>query len=739
VVLKLRLFLTSISGVGLSGGQKARVALARAIYSNARILLLDDPISALDASTAESIVRKCLAGDLVKGRIAVMVTHRTHLVHQIASQFVEISSRHLIVTSEDPFKDVGYSDQIEETSAPEGGAEQDQKLKGDGLAQQFIEEEHREEGGIKGKVWIAFIQAGKYWWIFLFAMMALTRLANLIQTWFFKSWGEAYGESTTMGAISFHSADRSVFPEVTPFLGTATKSWDPIDYLPSPLDDLKPWLILLLVVSTSQALSLILYAISQTSAVYATGKVIFEKAMLSVTHASFRFYDVTPIGRIMNRLTSDIQTLDMALTYFGHTLFFFSLFISSIIIIAAVSPFFLLFSALLMGVFVIVFQQFLPASRSLKRLETSSLSPLYTIFGELLQDQGLTIVRAFHAQPSFYNRVIGAVDTYQGYGHFYSAVQNWLSLRYELISSTATFALTAIALVTNLSPGLTAFVLLNASNFIAATHTLCMRLGDLQTEFISVERLVELLETEQEPPGTLHPPASWPRFGSDITFDHVTVRYAPHLDPSLKDITLHIPGGSTTAVIGRTGSGKSTLASAILNIVRAETGVITIDNVPLTDIHVQTLRQRVTFVPQDPVLFLGSIRQNLDPVDEFSDEECEAVLKRLSAASSGQTWTLDTQVESGGKNLSQGQRQLIGITRAVLRRSPIVILDEATASIDVATSVGLQQILREELQEATIIIVAHRVEAVKGADYLVVLDNGSVARQGKIDGEIEDA
>jgi ABC-type multidrug transport system fused ATPase/permease subunit len=281
-----------------------------------------------------------------------------------------------------------------------------------------------------------------------------------------------------------------------------------------------------------------------------------------------------------------------------------------------------------------------------------------------------------------------------------------------------------------------AFMLVNADKFVQAIHILCIQFGDLQTEFVSVERIVELLEIDQEPEGAVDPPASWPRFGSDIVFDNVTVRYAPDLDPSLTGISLQIPGGSTTAVIGRTGSGKSTLAAALLNIVRAESGVITIDNVALTDIKVKTLRRRVTFVPQDPVLFLGTIRQNLDPIDEFTDKECKAVLLRVCDASAEQSWSLRTQVESGGHNFSQGQRQLIGIARAVLRRSPIVILDEATASIDVATSMDLQRILREELKEAIIITIAHRVEAVKGADYFVVLENGKVTREGPVEGDL---
>jgi ABC-type multidrug transport system fused ATPase/permease subunit len=265
-----------------------------------------------------------------------------------------------------------------------------------------------------------------------------------------------------------------------------------------------------------------------------------------------------------------------------------------------------------------------------------------------------------------------------------------------------------------------------------ATHTLCLRFGDLQTEFVSVERIVDLLEIEQEPKGTVKPPASWPRFGSKIEFDKVTVRYAPHLEPSLTDVSLCIPGGKITAVIGRTGSGKSTLAAAILNVVRAEKGEIRIDGLPLTDIEVQTLRERITFIPQDPVLFSGTIHSNLDPTEAHTMEDCAAVLARVCASTSQSSWTLDTPVESGGRNLSQGQRQLIGITRAVLRRSPIIILDEATASIDVDTSMELQRIVREELKEATVVTVAHRVEAVRDAAWVVVLDGGRVKKEGPV-------
>ena len=177
-------------------------------------------------------------------------------------------------------------------------------------------------------------------------------------------------------------------------------------------------------------------------------------------------------------------------------------------------------------------------------------------------------------------------------------------------------------------------------------------------EFISVERVEELLHIDQEPKGTIDPPASWPGFNGEIQFDNATIRYAPNLDPAIKNATLTIPNGSTTAVMGRTGSGKSSLVSAILGVVRAESGRIIVDNIDVSEVLVEKLRQRITFLAQEPVLFAGTVRHNMDPLQDFSDEECVIALDRVCGP---QGWTLDTKIESGGRNISQGQRQLLGI------------------------------------------------------------------------------
>jgi ABC-type multidrug transport system fused ATPase/permease subunit len=708
------------------------------LYSRARILLLDDPISSLDHNTAERIIRKAFTGTLVKGRAVVLATHRTRLVQHIATQFVEVSHGRLSISNEDPFEGTSASTPTEQHAKQSDADAKDGKVVSEGQVSSFIKEENRESGGIKSIVWLTFILAAKWWWLLLAIMLTLTRLLSLAMSWFYKAWGEAYARGAkhiylaTQNFGHLKPSDIGILMELDGV--DAFLSFDPGDYLPAPQDNLKPWLVWLFVLAVVTTFSLLGYAVSQFTTVYTTSKNMYAATIKRVTYATFRFYDVTPAGQLLNRLTSDISVLDNALMYLGYTIFFATSWIMSVTVIALVSPIFLILAAVLMFVFVLVFWHFLPTSRNLKRLETVSLSPLFTHFGELLQSQGLTTIRAFHAQQSFSKSATEIVDQVQGYTHVYWSIQNWLMYRYQNIGGIASFLLTASALLTNLSPGLTAFMLNYSWTLITTTHTLCLRFGDLQTEFISVERIVELLNVELEPPGTRLPPASWPHFGAPINFRNVTVRYAPHLDPSLKDITLSIPGGCITAVIGRTGSGKSTLALALLNIVRAETGIIEIDGEPLSDIDVATLRRRVTFIPQEPVLFDGTIHANLDPVGEFDKAECAAVLDRI-AFSAGQQWELGDRVEAGGRNFSQGQRQLLGLTRAVLRHSPIVVMDEATASIDVETAMMLQAVIREEMSEATVLTVAHRVEAVRGADYVVVLEGGRVKRKGPV-GEI---
>ncbi|PQE13502.1 ABC transporter protein [Rutstroemia sp. NJR-2017a WRK4] len=688
------------NGIGLSGGQRARVALARAVYSNAKILFLDDPLSALDHQTAESIVKKCLTGSLVEGRIVVLVTHRTELCQGIAKQIIRISHGRAEIFDPEAVPSEVLNEAEEEVDGDEKETE-DQTAAA--IPEKFMEDEHREHGGVRASVYWDYIKAGtiKNWAVML-VFMAIFRLSTLAEAWFLKSWGEAYE-------------------------GQRTPSKDPLSRLPSPEVNIRPWLVGYFLLILSQSVIYVFREGTIQLVIYTAGKAMFITVMSKVVHATFRFYDVTPVGRLMNRLTSDINIIDGNLA--SHFTAFSAaaiVWLSSLVVIGSITPTFLAFAVVLTITLVKVYSLFLPSSQSLRRLEMVSLTPLLSNFGQLTD--GLGTIRAFCAQARFQEAIIVSTDGFQKMDHFYWSLQAWLICRFNVLSSVSTFLMTFLAVYTGVSPGLTAFVLSAAQRFVSGTSDLCRVYGQMQMDFVSVERIVELIHLDQEPAGEIDPPAYWPRLGGDIVFEDVSIRYAPHLDPSLKNISLTIKGGSTTALIGRTGSGKSTLALSLLATTLPCTGRILIDGIDISKVKIDTLRKRVTFLAQEPVLFPGTMRMNLDPTNEYSDEECASVLSKIALR---HNWTLDMNIDTGGKNLSQGQRQLVGLARALLRRSSIIIMDEATASIDKETAGKIQELIREELKESTVVTIAHRVEAVKGVDWCVVLEKGEVKEFGE--------
>jgi ABC-type multidrug transport system fused ATPase/permease subunit len=686
------------NGIGLSGGQRARVALARAVYSRPKILLLDDPLSALDDSTAESIARKLFGGSLLRTCTIVLVTYRVELIRPYASQFLEVTDSRIDVretgqpSSRASYDDIGANDESQQSTE---------------TAKEFIENEQCSKFGVRARVYWVYAKAGGLqWWLLQVIALLISQLLELLYVWYTKMWGEAYNS-------------------VDPFKFAASTSFAPISRFPPPEKNVEPWLLAFLLISVLQPLSALSFMVLETVVVYRVAKRLFMQVMHKVASATFQYYDVTPSGRLMNRLTTDMSNIDgKTSTQFVRFLLYLIALALSLAAIASIAPLFLIAAFALVIVFIYTFQIYLPTSQSLRRLECVSLSPLFTHFGDLLQ--GLTTVRAFKAQEQFQSRFFAAVDQYQSMDHFYWTLQTWLMYRLNNISAISTFLLTALAVCTGLSPGVTAFLLTAAQNFVEATHALCRQYGLLQMEFVSVERVEELLHVKQEPNGSVLPPARWPRYNGNIEFKNVTIRYAAHMDPALRDINIQIPGGSSIALVGRTGSGKSTFVQSLLAIVRAESGSILIDGIDVNKVDINVLRHRITYMAQEPVLFSGTIRDNLDPTREFTDDECQGALRRVM--SSRPSWTLNTTIAAGGANLSHGERQLIGITRAILRRSAVLLLDEATASIDYKTSEEIQQILREEMRQSTVITIAHRLEAVRDVDYIIKLSEGRIER-----------
>ncbi|KIX03561.1 uncharacterized protein Z518_07114 [Rhinocladiella mackenziei CBS 650.93] len=709
------------NGIGLSGGQKSRVALARAVYSRAQILVLDDPLSALDQQTAEWIVTKCLCGNLLEGRTVVLATHRIDVCQHVASQLIEMTHGTVILHRND--ENLNNPDPMNTGEANQEDASQEYETDIDesvAVPDKFIEDEHRAHGGVRFLVYWEYVKAGTLkGWCMVVLTAALCRATYVGESWFLKEWGEAYNR-TKRQILTLQKFDVDLHLLQSPIPGL-------FDRFPDPSVNVKPWLLGFWVIVACETLGLILSDMSMLVVTYWAARRMFRDIMERISNTTFRFYDVTPMGRLLNRLTSDTGTIDGNIADQLLTVIWYGVaWISSIIVIASVTPLFLAFAIALTLAFWIIFLRFLPASQSLRRLEMVSLSPLMSNFGALVN--GLMTVRAFRAQAAFQESNIRDTDAFQKMDHFYWSLQAWLMYRFDTLSGVSTFLLTLLAIFSNLSAGLTGFVLIAASKFVQSTHSICKGYGQLQLNFVSVERVVELVHLEQEPVGSIQPPAAWPTYGGDVVFENVTIRYQPHLAPALADVSVRFPGGSTNAITGRTGSGKSTMALALLATITPESGRILIDGIDIAQVDKQALRTRITFLAQEPVLFPGSLRHNLDPLEEHSDSACESVLSRVCGKYG---WTLKTHIDNGGRNLSQGQRQLVGLARAILRRSSVVIMDEATASIDIDSSLEIQRVLREELQESTIITIAHRAAAVENADFCVNLSAGRVVSQGK--------
>jgi ABC-type multidrug transport system fused ATPase/permease subunit len=347
------------NGIGLSGGQKARVALARAVYSKAKILMLDDPLSALDHQTAEFIVHKLLNGPLLKERTTILVTHRTELCHGLAKQWVELSQGKATIHEPRPEEEHALERQQTNESVSEEEAKKREEEQAAAIPDKFIEDEHRATGNVKLHVYWRYIKAGTLkWWSISILVMAVFRIGDVAQTWFIKAWGEGYDYDYSRGLF---------------------------DFLPPPGQDVVPWLItFFLFVLGSSVLYWWTYLIMYGTG-YQAAKTIFREAVATVAHATFRFYDVTPVGRLMNRLTSDMNTID------GHLSIVFTVviwhlvgWVSSIIIILSSTPAFLAFGLVLSAGFVYYFRLFLPTSQSLRRLEVSFYSYiLYSVLVEL--------------------------------------------------------------------------------------------------------------------------------------------------------------------------------------------------------------------------------------------------------------------------------------------------------------------------------------------------------------------
>ncbi|KAG0794583.1 hypothetical protein G6F22_005317 [Rhizopus arrhizus] len=768
-------------GISLSGGQKQRVSLARAVYSYAKTVLLDDCLSAVDAHTSKHLLKECIMGDLLQGRTIILVTHHVRLCLPAARFLVKIEQGNIIgCDSIENLKENGQllklvgeeleTDVEEETiedTVDNKLSEMDIDLSSKGDVAKLIKEETSEKGHVKFKVYATYFAAcgGWFFWSALFFGYVGARSLAFAENWWLKVWAAAYTPNTSNDTIQAFINNGAPFlstkaPAIPQVFGTMSsivqnqnvfKTWVYEEKEPVNVD-------YYIAVYSAIVASYILFDTLRSVLLYwgsiHGARKLFNNLTDRVVRAPMRFFDTTPVGRLLNRFGKDISVVDLQLARSASFLIeCVTGIIASTVVMSAITPEFIITAILVGCLYFAIGLFYLRISRELKRLNSVSRSPIYSQFTESLV--GVTTIRAYSVEDQFMVSVYKKIDAFVTPFYFLWMSNRWLYARIELVGTFVTL-FAGIFLLMNIhriDAGMAGISLFYARSFLEYIYWFIRQYTQVEMNLNSVERIQEYLEIEQEAPAIIEghrPPAAWPTTGS-IEVKELEVRYAPELDPVLHGISFSTRPHEKIGIVGRTGSGKSTMGLSFFRFLEASKGSIIIDGIDVATIGLEDLRSRLTIIPQDAVLFDGTIRSNLDPFDEHSDEAVWESLERAHLANpsdrtkhlpgsndsssnsvdvdegfSSSITNLTQKVSEGGNNFSQGQRQLICLARALLRNSKVIIMDEATASVDFETDTKIQTTIREEFDNSTLLCIAHRLRTIIDYDRILVLDQGKI-------------
>ncbi|XP_072031469.1 ATP-binding cassette sub-family C member 9-like [Amphiura filiformis] len=723
-------------GINLSGGQKQRVSVARTMYSNKPIVLLDDPLSALDVNVGGYLFREGIMGRLRKAnRTVVLVTHQLQYLQQAEKIIVMEEGQ---ITFQGNFDDMARSDPElyqrwqqdviaatdselsdglsgEESAADERAllrrrvtesllkSHNEQSMNKSTLGVEelskgkLIQTEELARGSVSADTYLYYARnMGLFWAIsFPFAYMLLEAF-DVARNFLLSDWAEAgLDQNRTVGDITQQY--------VGPYIGFTSACF-----------------MLAMVMATS-----LLYS------TWNAAKDVYLRMLRNITKAPNRFFDTTPIGRILNRFSSDTQIIDTKLIITLECLvyciwnFFFILIVNSII-----TPIFIAEVIPIVAINIVIAVYFIRSSRELQRLDSVTRSPVFAHFSETLG--GLTTLRAYREQKRFFGTLLKRIDTNNTAFLYLQAAYGWLGLQMSIcggfivlfVGLTTILQATIFGSLDSSSVGLALNYVLMVSNRL---FNLVRFAADTEMQMNPVERVQYYADVPTENYEGKKPPSDWPSRGA-IQIEHVSVRYDESLPPVLQDVTVCVQPGEKVGICGRTGSGKSSLTLSLLRIIETFKGKIIIDGENIALIPLTTLRQRLSIIPQDPILFTGTIRTNLDPTHSKSDQELWNALEiaQLKSIVSEFDLCLDTPVSEGGENFSVGQRQLFCLARAFLRNSRVLIMDEATASIDYSTEKLLQEVVASAFEDKTVLTIAHRVSTIRESDTIWVLGDGEI-------------
>ncbi|XP_051002569.1 ATP-binding cassette sub-family C member 2 [Acomys russatus] len=757
-------------GINLSGGQKQRVSLARAVYQNADIYILDDPLSAVDAHVGTHIFNKVVGPrGLLNGKTRILVTHGIHFLPQV-DEIVVLGNGTIL--EKGPYHDLldkkgvfaknlktfmKHSGPEGETTVNDGSEEEDDDCGLIPTVEEIPEDAAsltmRRENSLRRTLSRRSRSSGRHGKSLknsLKTKNALKKEEDLVkgQKLIKKEFVETGKVKFTiylkyLRAVGWGSISCIIFIyglSYIAFIGSNlwlsawtsdSEKFNGTDYPPSQRD---------MRIGVFGGLGLAqgaLLFLSSLWCIYAfnhASRTLHKQLLTNILRAPMSFFDTTPTGRIVNRFAGDISTVDdmLPMSFRSWTLCFFGI-VVTLIMICMATPIFAVIIIPLSIIYVSVQLFYVATSRQLRRLDSVTKSPIYSHFSETVS--GLPVIRAFEHQQRFLTCSEKGIDTNQKCVFSWIISNRWLAIRLELVGNLVVFfsALLLVIYKKSLTGDTVGFVLSNALNITQTLNWLVRMTSEAETNIVAVERINEYINVENEAPWVIEkrPPADWPREG-EIQFNNYQVRYRPELDLVLKGITCNIKSNEKVGVVGRTGAGKSSLTNCLFRILESAGGQIIIDGIDIASIGLHDLRGKLTIIPQDPILFSGSLRMNLDPFNKFSDEEIWKALElaHLKSFVAGLQLGLNHEVTEGGDNLSIGQRQLLCLSRAVLRKSKILILDEATAAVDLETDSLIQTTIRNEFSQCTVITIAHRLHTIMDSDKIMVLDNGRIVECG---------
>ncbi|PAA47237.1 hypothetical protein BOX15_Mlig030509g1 [Macrostomum lignano] len=472
------------------------------------------------------------------------------------------------------------------------------------------------------------------------------------------------------------------------------------------------------------------YSLTDTFSALRASRRIHDSLLNRLFRVPMRFFDTTPTGRIVNRFSKDVEVIDRELPrVISDFLECFMTTISCFVVISLTTPIFISAAVPLAIVYAGIQVFYLPVSRQSRRLESSSRSPILNSFSESIA--GAAVIRAYQQQQRFFKISDSRVDNNNRFHYLKMSSNRWLGIRLQLLGSVAVVmaALLAVLGRDSLTPGLVGLSVSYALQISDALNWMVRQVTELETNTVAVERLDEYSNLETEAPWTTDslPPSGWPSRGR-VEFCNYATRYRPGLDLVLQGISVSFEPGHKVGIVGRTGAGKSSLTLGLFRLIESTFGHIEVDGVRIDRLGLHSLRSALTILPQEPTVFSGSLRSNLDPFDERTDEELWAALDaaHLSSWARGLSAGLAHECGEGGTNLSVGQRQLVCLARALMRRSRLLVLDEATAAVDLETDSLIMATVRQQFADSTVIIITHRLATIMDSDRVMVLDSGRV-------------